>query len=279
MSNTNTNLQTQTSNALHNAIMEAGGKDRPPMIDNDIYSTVDACPNACEMWKAIERLKQGETINVQDLETNLYWEFGKFTSKSTKPTNNNLRTSSNTSRANQDNTPRINRGTGYDNQRAINVVGARETVGIKVVQQSGIQCYNCKEYRHVVRECQKPKRAKDAAYDKEKMLLCKQEEAKIQLSAKQVDWRDDTDDEPNDQELKAHSVHGTNLREHPEQPESVNDTYLDEHDIIIDSLDMSHDREQDDQDDNDDLAKERDLLASLIKKLKCEIDDRFQKHK
>nr|GFB69798.1 hypothetical protein [Tanacetum cinerariifolium] len=23
-------------------------------IDNDIYSTIDACPNACEMWKAIE---------------------------------------------------------------------------------------------------------------------------------------------------------------------------------------------------------------------------------
>nr|GEU85176.1 DNA-directed DNA polymerase [Tanacetum cinerariifolium] len=49
-------------------------------IDNDIYSIVDACPNACEMWKAIERLKQGESINVQDLETNLFWEFGKFTS-------------------------------------------------------------------------------------------------------------------------------------------------------------------------------------------------------
>nr|GEX81054.1 hypothetical protein [Tanacetum cinerariifolium] len=41
-------------------------------IDCDIYSTVDACVNACEMWKAIERLKQGESINVQDLETNLY---------------------------------------------------------------------------------------------------------------------------------------------------------------------------------------------------------------
>nr|GEU32712.1 hypothetical protein [Tanacetum cinerariifolium] len=98
MSNTNNTMQTQTSNTLHNAIMEAGGKDRPPMlapdkdvpvaegcteitterymenyknvsqdtrdqlnakaeavqiiltgIDNDIYSTVDACPNACEM--------------------------------------------------------------------------------------------------------------------------------------------------------------------------------------------------------------------------------------
>nr|GFA53241.1 hypothetical protein [Tanacetum cinerariifolium] len=46
-----------------------------------IYSTVDACPNACEMWKATERLKQGESINVQDLETNLYWEFGKITSR------------------------------------------------------------------------------------------------------------------------------------------------------------------------------------------------------
>ncbi|GKE33668.1 hypothetical protein Tco_1452990 [Tanacetum coccineum] len=94
MSNTNNNLQTQTSNALHNAIMEAGGKDRPSMlapaeavqiiltvIDNDIYSIINACPNACEMWKAIERLKQGESINVQDLETNLYWEFEKFTSR------------------------------------------------------------------------------------------------------------------------------------------------------------------------------------------------------
>ncbi|GJV80421.1 hypothetical protein Tco_1516291 [Tanacetum coccineum] len=32
MSNSNTNLQTQSSNALHNAIMETGSKDRPPML-------------------------------------------------------------------------------------------------------------------------------------------------------------------------------------------------------------------------------------------------------
>nr|GFC79241.1 hypothetical protein [Tanacetum cinerariifolium] len=85
MSNINNNMQTQTSNSLHNAIMEAGSKVQAVKIiltgiDNDIYSTVDACPNACEMWKAIERLKQGESINVQHLETNLFWEFGKFTS-------------------------------------------------------------------------------------------------------------------------------------------------------------------------------------------------------
>ncbi|GKD31283.1 retrovirus-related pol polyprotein from transposon TNT 1-94, partial [Tanacetum coccineum] len=62
---------------------------------------------------------------------------------------------------------------------------------------------------------------------------------------------------------------------HPEQPESVNDTYLEEQgdtNITIDSMDMSTNEEMVDQDD-DDLARERDLLASLIKKLKCEIDD------
>ncbi|GKF28979.1 hypothetical protein Tco_0095321, partial [Tanacetum coccineum] len=32
MLNSNTNLQTQSSNALHNAIMEEGSKDRPPML-------------------------------------------------------------------------------------------------------------------------------------------------------------------------------------------------------------------------------------------------------
>ncbi|GKB93059.1 hypothetical protein Tco_0979196 [Tanacetum coccineum] len=315
-------------------------------IDNDIYSTVDACPNACEMWKAIERLKQGESINVQDLETNLYWEFGKFTSrdgeslksyysrfykmmnklvrnqcdvrnhqvnvqfllqlqpewqrsqqavtrnrgktivnsppstydqepimvteddemskgkeidklmalislsfkKIYKPTNNNLRTLSNTSRATQDNSPRINKGTGYDNQRVVNVAGARDTVD-------------------------------------------------------QADWKDDTDDESDDQELEAHYIYMAQLQEvtpdpvdnsgpifddepmhkvqnnndnynvfaieneHPEQPESSNDIYLAKQgdtNITIDSLDICYDRVQDDQDDTDDFDQECDMVASLI---------------
>nr|GEZ85189.1 hypothetical protein [Tanacetum cinerariifolium] len=194
-----------------------------------------------------------------------------------KPTNNNLRTSSNTSRANQDNSPRISRGTGYDNQRIGIVAGARETV----------------------------------AYHKKKMLLCKQEEAVIQLNAEQADWRDDTDDESEDQELEAHYMYMAQIQEvtpdaaddsrpifdfkplqkvpnndhynvfaiesePPEQSKYVNDTYLiekDKHNMIIDSLDMSYDREQINQDDDDDLANKRNLLASLIEKLKCEIDD------
>ncbi|GJX86882.1 hypothetical protein Tco_0337656 [Tanacetum coccineum] len=49
-------------------------------IRDEIYSTVDACKIAHDMWIDIERLQQGESINIQDVKTNLFWEFGRFTS-------------------------------------------------------------------------------------------------------------------------------------------------------------------------------------------------------
>nr|GFB55554.1 hypothetical protein [Tanacetum cinerariifolium] len=106
-------------------------------------------------------------------------------------------------------------------------------------------------------------------------------------------------DELEDQELEAHYMYMTQLQEvspdaadsgpifddeplqkvsnddhykHPEQSESVHDTYPIEQDaqnVIIDSLDMNYDKEEIDQNDDDnDLAKERELLASLIEKFK-----------
>nr|GEU37153.1 hypothetical protein [Tanacetum cinerariifolium] len=452
-------MQTQTSNTLHNAIIEAGGKDRPPMlapessiqahmgrqgssiyegssvttteryietyknvsqdirdqlnaeakavqiiltrIDNDIYSTVDACPNACEMWKAIERFYKmmnvlignqydvtNHQVNVQfllqlqpewqrfvtlvkhnqELKTVSYHKLydilkqhqnevneiraeriarnasplalvaqqqpvyhpqthpTHYTQNSSnrsqqaatrnggkaivnsptpiydqepsmvteddeiskdkeidklmalyslsfkkiyKPINNNLRTSSNTIIANQDNSPRIHRGAGYDNKRLGNVVGARETVSMTVVQKYRIQCYNCKEFGHVARECQKPKREKDVAYHRKKMLLCKLEEAGILLNAEQADWKDDTDDESDDQELEAHYMYMAKLQEvTPDAADNSGPTF-----------DIKPVQRIDQNDDADDLENERELLASLIEKLKCEIDDSKNRNK
>ncbi|GJS31845.1 gag-pol polyprotein [Tanacetum coccineum] len=92
------------------------------------------------------------------------------------------------------------------------VTGARKNVGTQVVQQFGIQCYNCKEYGHVARECHKLKQAKDAAYQKEKMLLCKQEEAGFQLNAEQAGWRDDTGEYWRSGIRSTLYVHGTDSR-------------------------------------------------------------------
>nr|GEY96849.1 hypothetical protein [Tanacetum cinerariifolium] len=49
-------------------------------IRDEIYSTVDACQTAQEMWEAIKRLQQGKSLNIQDVKTNLFWEFSNFTS-------------------------------------------------------------------------------------------------------------------------------------------------------------------------------------------------------
>nr|GEV35574.1 hypothetical protein [Tanacetum cinerariifolium] len=92
----------------------------------------------------------------KDMQKNLAF-IAKYIKKIYKPTNNNLRTSSNSKNKNVDTAP-------------------GENVGSKVVQQSGIQFFNCKEYRHFAKECRKPKRVKDFAYHKKKMLLCKQAE-------------------------------------------------------------------------------------------------------
>ncbi|GKG05938.1 hypothetical protein Tco_0326024, partial [Tanacetum coccineum] len=65
----------------------------------------------------------------------------KYFKKLYKPTNNNLRTSSNSMNKTEDTTPRYNNDNQsgqFGNQRKITVVGARETVGSQVVQQNGI---------------------------------------------------------------------------------------------------------------------------------------------
>ncbi|GJU85765.1 retrovirus-related pol polyprotein from transposon TNT 1-94 [Tanacetum coccineum] len=96
----------------------------------------------------------------KDMQKNLAL-IAKYLKKIYKPTNNNLRTSSNSRNKNVDTFPRYrndNQTGNFGNQRTVIVVEARETVGSHVVQQTGIQCFNCKEFDHFAKKCRKPKR-------------------------------------------------------------------------------------------------------------------------
>nr|GEU95322.1 ribonuclease H-like domain-containing protein [Tanacetum cinerariifolium] len=407
-----------TDSQMHNNIMAAGSRDCPPMLTTGRYpqcpyipttvvvqavATTDNSPevpkHTTEMWEAIERLQQGESLNIQDVKTNLFWEFGKFTSHDEetmesyyirfyklmnemiqnnlivammqvniqflqqlqpkwsrykgkeiakpitplsesaseedsnpeqaqrdkdmqknlaliskyfkriyKPTNNNLTTSSNSKNKNVDTTPRYkndNQSGQFRNHRTMNVAGARENVGSPVVQQSGIQCFNCKEFGHFAKECRKPKRVKDFACHKEKMLLCKQAEKGVPLQAEQYDWLVDMDEEIDEQELEAHYSYMAKIQEvptadsdidseplkkiqndtgynvfanelqHSEQSESISNICLVEtydSNVILDSPDMCDDDIQNDQNDveNDD---ERVALDNLIANLKLDVDE------
>ncbi|GJX76386.1 retrovirus-related pol polyprotein from transposon TNT 1-94 [Tanacetum coccineum] len=134
------------------------------------------------------------------------------------------------------------------NQRIATVVGAKETVGNQVVQQSGIQCFNCKECGHFAKEYRKPKRAKDYAYHKEKMMLCKQEEKGVPLKVLTIDSEHIFDAEPLEQVQSNDDYNVFAIeRQHSEQLETIHDTYVVEtvdSNVIPNSSDMCDNVEQ-----------------------------------
>nr|GEW18403.1 retrovirus-related Pol polyprotein from transposon TNT 1-94 [Tanacetum cinerariifolium] len=243
----------------------------------------------------------------KDMQKNLAL-IAKYFKKIYKPTNNNLRISSNSKNKNVDMTLRFkndNQSGQVGNQRTINVAASRENVGSKVVQQSGIQCFNCREYGHFAKEYRKPKRVKDSAYHKEKMLLYKQAEQGVPLQAEQYDWLALMDEKVDEQELEAHYSYIAKIQEvpiadsgtdsepvehvqnkagynvfanhlqHSEQSESVSNICLvemDDNNVTLDSPDMCEDDIQNEQNDveSDD---ERVALSNLIANLKLDVNE------
>ncbi|GJV97539.1 retrovirus-related pol polyprotein from transposon TNT 1-94 [Tanacetum coccineum] len=85
---------------------------------------------------------------------------------------NNLRTFSNSRNKTEDTTPRYNndnQSRQFGNQRTMTITGARETVGSQVVQQTEIQCFNCKGYGHYAKEYRKPKRDTNEEIDEHEL--------------------------------------------------------------------------------------------------------------
>nr|GEW53888.1 uncharacterized mitochondrial protein AtMg00810-like [Tanacetum cinerariifolium] len=263
-------------------------------IEDEIYSTLDACKTTHEMLEPIERLQQGESLNIQDtmilnklrdkdMQKNLAL-IAKYFKKIYKPTNNNLRTSSNTRNKNVDTTPRYkndNQTGQFRNQRTMTVARARETVGGQL------------------------KRVKDFTYHKEKMLMCKQAEKGVPLQAEQYDWLANTNEEIDEQELKAHYSYMAKIQEvpianpgtdsellehvqnddgynvfaneiqHSEQPKSISKTCVVEtgdSNVIPDSPDMCDNDIQNDQNVIE-CGDVRVALANLIANIKLDVDE------
>nr|GEV41647.1 ribonuclease H-like domain-containing protein [Tanacetum cinerariifolium] len=200
---------------MHNNIMAVGSWDFPPMLATGRYAQWQS-PH--EMWEAIERLQQGESLNIQE----------------------------------------------FRNQRTVNVVVVKENVGSLVVQQTGIQCFNCKEFGHFAKECRKPKRVKDSVYHKEKMLLCKQaEKGTDSESLEQVQYD------------AGYNVFANKIQ-HSEQSESINNTCVmetDDSNVIPNSSNMCDNDIQNDQnvveyDDELSKAKRSSLKTKAVPTLK-----------
>ncbi|GJV80693.1 hypothetical protein Tco_1516563 [Tanacetum coccineum] len=150
----------------------------------------------------------------------------KYFQKIYKPTNNNLKTSSNSRNKNVDTSLRYkneNQTGQFRNHRTVTIAGARETIGSQV---------------------------KDSMYHKEKMLLCKQAEKGVPLQ--EVPTPDSgTDTEPLEkvQNDAGYNVFA-NVRQHSEQPESTSNTCLvekDDSNVTSDSPDLCDNDIQTDQ--------------------------------
>nr|GEY23016.1 hypothetical protein [Tanacetum cinerariifolium] len=207
----------------------------------------------------------------KDMQNNLAL-IEKYFKKIYKPTNNNRITTS---------TSRDNQSGQFRNQRTINVAGARENVGNPVVQQSGIQCFNCKEFGHFAKECRKPKGLKtlhtDEEIDEHELEAHYSYMAKIQ-EVPTADSGTDSGPLEHVQNNAGYNVFANDLQ-HSEQSKSTSNTCLvetDDSNVIPDSPDMCNNDIQNDQNDveSDD---ERVALANLIANLK--LDTEFEKYK
>ncbi|GJS88084.1 retrovirus-related pol polyprotein from transposon TNT 1-94 [Tanacetum coccineum] len=144
--------------------------------------------------------------------------------------------------------------------------------GSPVVQQTRIQCFNCKGFGHYAKECRKPKRVKDYSYHKEKMMMCKQAEQGVPLQAEQADWLADTDEEIDEQELEAHYSFMAKIQEVLPEESSSTEQPL-EHVQNNDENNVFANERQHSENNTAECADERVALANLIANLTLDTEE------
>nr|GEY86876.1 putative reverse transcriptase domain-containing protein [Tanacetum cinerariifolium] len=140
-------------------------------LPNDIYSFIDSNETTKDLWDALERKMRGSE---------------------SKPTNNNLRTSSTSQSANK-----------KQEFVKMNDKKVEKKDDEKKRDMSKVKCYNYKKEGHFAKDCKKAK-VKDYNYYKTKMLLAKKDSDEQVLLAKDQAWMESSSD--SDQEINANMV-------------------------------------------------------------------------
>ncbi|GJY20817.1 hypothetical protein Tco_0393383 [Tanacetum coccineum] len=185
----------------------------------------------------------------KDMKKNLAL-LAKYFKKLYKPTNNNLRTSSNSRNKTEDTTPRYNNDNQsgqFGNQRTMTVAGARETVGSVPLQAEQADWLE----------------DTDEEIDEQELEAHYSYMAKIQ----EVSPEETSSSSQPLEQVQNHDENDVfaNVRRHSEQPESINDTYVlekDDSNIIPDSSNICTNDNQVDQNAAE-CVDERAALANL----------------
>nr|GEV25225.1 retrovirus-related Pol polyprotein from transposon TNT 1-94 [Tanacetum cinerariifolium] len=292
-------VETPTNMSLENKAYFESEKEAIHLIltgiGDEIYSTVDACQTAQGMWEAIERLQQGESLNIQDVKTNLFWEFAIMVKEVNELRAKRLAMNANplalvaTAQANQDPYHQTSKSQKSYAPSSKPIIPTRSHTTT----------------RHKGNEIAKPitppfETASEEDSDPEQAQSDEDMQKNLALIAKTVNvagaWANVgslvvqqsgiqyTDEEVNEQELEAHYSYMAKIQEVPTAESGIDSEPVEQvqnnvgYNVFANDLQHSEQSESNEQNDieSDD---ERVALANLIANLKLDVDENKKIHK
>nr|GEU45718.1 retrovirus-related Pol polyprotein from transposon TNT 1-94 [Tanacetum cinerariifolium] len=228
-------------------------------IGDEIYSTVDACKTAHDMWVAIERLQQGESLNIQDYQKEVNKLRADRIAKSANPLTLVVAAQPYLDNYYQALKPQQSYAPAPKQSFSTRSNASTRHKGKEIAKPITPPSESRSDKDSDLEQSQKPKQVKDYTYHKEKMLLCKQAEKDSDTTVEpltEVRYNDDYNVFAND-------------KQHSEKSEHIINTCVVEtvdSNIIPDSPNMCDNDDQTDQNTKE-CDDEHDVLANLITNL------------